>query len=289
MKQQPSWSLDYQQLKRVAELGSEKGAYTWLTALPIAEHGHGFTLRKGAFWDALCLRYNWSHVASPGSVFVALKSVQNMPCLAPQERLPSQTQWGPWPLGWSPHRRLPWCNPGTSSANPVRSDILHRSCHNWRQFQAGHCSKWLLGRMIWASILWRKGTQPICPLKSDTPNGHLLQTTRTWEETQIWATSLRKWTRLLCAFDIVLYQRSSPCRNHLPLPHHSSVSHAKSVQLQQGHGAPESPPQLCPPAICHCLPPQQQIIHTPSKKNWPSNCRPRSNMSSHNSLDPIFI
>ena len=29
-----------------------------MTALPIADHG--FTLHKGAFWDALCLRYNWT-------------------------------------------------------------------------------------------------------------------------------------------------------------------------------------------------------------------------------------
>ena len=32
------------------------GASTWLTALPIKEHG--FDLHKGAFRDALCLRYN---------------------------------------------------------------------------------------------------------------------------------------------------------------------------------------------------------------------------------------
>ena len=44
-------------LKKAKELASEKGASNWLTALPIAEHG--FCLHKGAFRDALCLRYNW--------------------------------------------------------------------------------------------------------------------------------------------------------------------------------------------------------------------------------------
>ena len=44
-------------LKKAKELASEKGASSWLTALPIAEHG--FCLHKGAFRDALCLRYNW--------------------------------------------------------------------------------------------------------------------------------------------------------------------------------------------------------------------------------------
>ena len=36
---------------------SEKGASSWLTVLPISEHG--FALHKGAFRDALCLRYGW--------------------------------------------------------------------------------------------------------------------------------------------------------------------------------------------------------------------------------------
>ena len=35
----------------------EKGASTWLSVLPIDEHG--FSLHKGAFRDALCLRYAW--------------------------------------------------------------------------------------------------------------------------------------------------------------------------------------------------------------------------------------
>ena len=43
---------------------SEKGASSWLTVLPISEHG--FALHKGAFRDALCLRYGWhpSHLPS---------------------------------------------------------------------------------------------------------------------------------------------------------------------------------------------------------------------------------
>ena len=39
------------------ELSQEKGASTWLTALPIDEHG--FALHKAAFRDSLSLRYNW--------------------------------------------------------------------------------------------------------------------------------------------------------------------------------------------------------------------------------------
>ena len=42
-------------LQRALTVCSEKGASSWLSALPIFEHG--FALHKGAFRDALCLRY----------------------------------------------------------------------------------------------------------------------------------------------------------------------------------------------------------------------------------------
>ena len=44
-------------LQRAVEISRESGASSWLTALPLTEHG--FTLHKGAFRDALCLRYGW--------------------------------------------------------------------------------------------------------------------------------------------------------------------------------------------------------------------------------------
>ena len=44
--------------KKVLELASEKGASSWLTALPIKKHG--FALTKQAFRDALCIRYGWT-------------------------------------------------------------------------------------------------------------------------------------------------------------------------------------------------------------------------------------
>ena len=39
------------------ELSQEKGASTWLTALPIDDHG--YALHKSAFKNALALRYGW--------------------------------------------------------------------------------------------------------------------------------------------------------------------------------------------------------------------------------------
>ena len=44
-------------LQRAISLSTEKGSSSWLSTLPIAEHG--FALHKSAFRDALCLRYGW--------------------------------------------------------------------------------------------------------------------------------------------------------------------------------------------------------------------------------------
>ena len=50
-------------LQRSLELVQEKGATTWLTLLPIEEHG--FALHKAAFKDALSLGYGWSILNPP--------------------------------------------------------------------------------------------------------------------------------------------------------------------------------------------------------------------------------
>ena len=44
-------------LQRILRLSREKGASSWLSVLPIEEHG--FALHKGAFSDTLCLCYGW--------------------------------------------------------------------------------------------------------------------------------------------------------------------------------------------------------------------------------------
>ena len=55
-------SLD-SSLQLSMELAQEKGASSWLTALPVAEFW--FTLHKSAFRDALCLRYGWLPSRTP--------------------------------------------------------------------------------------------------------------------------------------------------------------------------------------------------------------------------------
>ena len=44
-------------LQHARLVACEKGASSWLTVLPLSDHG--FALPKGAFRDALCLRYGW--------------------------------------------------------------------------------------------------------------------------------------------------------------------------------------------------------------------------------------
>ena len=44
-------------------LSQEKGASNWLTVLPVEEFG--FALHKGAFRDALALRYGWQPNSIP--------------------------------------------------------------------------------------------------------------------------------------------------------------------------------------------------------------------------------
>ena len=50
------------QLKRHVDLAMEKGASSWLSVLPLDDHN---SLHKGAFKDAICLRYGWKLPNTP--------------------------------------------------------------------------------------------------------------------------------------------------------------------------------------------------------------------------------
>ena len=53
------------EMQHVISLASEKGSSSWLTCRPLARHG--FSLSKGEFRDAICLRYNWLSPRLPSS------------------------------------------------------------------------------------------------------------------------------------------------------------------------------------------------------------------------------
>jgi len=55
----PEWQ------KKQLQLNQQKGASSWLTALPIDEHG--FHLSKRQFWDSIRLRYGWAMTNTPSS------------------------------------------------------------------------------------------------------------------------------------------------------------------------------------------------------------------------------
>ena len=50
---------------RLMDVACERGASSWLSALPL--HSHGFDLHKGMFRDALCIRYGWRPPDLPGT------------------------------------------------------------------------------------------------------------------------------------------------------------------------------------------------------------------------------
>ena len=50
---------------RAIELAEEKGASSWLTAIPLREYG--FNLHKSGFRDAIALRYGWTPADLPTS------------------------------------------------------------------------------------------------------------------------------------------------------------------------------------------------------------------------------
>ena len=63
--------------KRSIEIASEKGASSWLNALPIARHG--FALHKSAFRDAICLRYAGNLLYYHHIAYVAPSTLWSMP------------------------------------------------------------------------------------------------------------------------------------------------------------------------------------------------------------------
>ena len=68
-------------LQRSLNLAGERGSSTWLTVMPLTEHG--FALHKGAFHDTLALRYGWTpDRLPPKCVCGASLSVEHAPSCA---------------------------------------------------------------------------------------------------------------------------------------------------------------------------------------------------------------
>ena len=74
-------------LRKSLELAQESGASAWLTSLPIEEFG--FTLHKGAFHDALAIRYNWPPQHAPSFCACGTKFSLEHSLSCPKGRFPS--------------------------------------------------------------------------------------------------------------------------------------------------------------------------------------------------------
>ena len=75
------------QMKRATDAAAEKGASSWLTTLPITKHG--FAHHKGAFRDALCLRYGWHPPNLPSHCVCSQKFTVEHALSCPRGRFPS--------------------------------------------------------------------------------------------------------------------------------------------------------------------------------------------------------
>ena len=149
-------------LAKMVNLAAEKGASSWLTALPIDEHG--FYLQKTAFCDANCLRYGWMPEQLPdkgtcGSQF----SVEHaLMCSHSGFKFLRHNEIGELTAKLltevCPNVRT---KPELYTATNGRDSVV-RHHQSTRQCETGHPSTRLLGRAALGHILPCKGVQPPC-------------------------------------------------------------------------------------------------------------------------------
>ena len=94
-------------LQRVVSASTEKGASSWLSTLPIEDHG--FALHKGAFRDALCFRYGWRPPLLPSQCVCGAKFTIEHSLNCPRGGFPSIR-----------HNEI----------RDITADLLSEVCHN---------------------------------------------------------------------------------------------------------------------------------------------------------------
>ena len=130
-------------LQRAMNLSQEKGASNWLTVLPVEEFG--FSLHKGAFRDALALRYGWPLHNTPSTCSCGS-------CFSVEHALSC-------PKGGYPSIRhneirdfttylLPQCGCRTTPSTPVWRNHAWCLLHHTRWSQTRHCCRWILGWQV---------------------------------------------------------------------------------------------------------------------------------------------
>ncbi len=140
-------------LNRAMALASEKGASSWLTTLPIEEYG--FTLHKGAFHDALALRYDWNPSQTPTNCACGKSFTIDHAFTCPR---------GGFPILRHNEIRDLTANLLTEvchdvsvepALQPLTGEMLSgaSSIYLPRWCPAGHCCEWVLGRSPRENVL----------------------------------------------------------------------------------------------------------------------------------------
>ena len=130
-------------LQRAMDLSQEKGASNWLTTLPVEEFG--FHLHKGAFRDALALRYGWPLHNSPATCSCGSHFTVEHALSCPKGGYPSIR-----------HNEIRdfTVNLMTQHGYRTSSSTIGRSIPSWcllnltRWCKTGCCCRWFLGEQI---------------------------------------------------------------------------------------------------------------------------------------------
>ncbi len=203
-QQLPGW------LQKAVELSKTKGASTWLTVLPLTEHG--FTLHKSAFQDALALRYGWTPTRLPskcdcGNVEHALSCAKGgFPTLRHYEIRDTTASKFTTCERWPTQRRL--------SEQP-------RGC------KTGHIGQWCLGGADFKKLTWYKSIQPARPLQQKPATSMSCNIQKTWtgKETGIPAKNPGSRTLLFHTFSAISYRRHG-CRSNTLLHANASAHYS---------------------------------------------------------------
>ena len=132
-------------LRLALDLAVERGASTWLTALPLDEYG--FALHKSAFQDALALHYGWLPLRSSTHCACETSFSVEHALSCPKGGLPS--------IRHNEIRDLTailLTEVCSQVAEPVAACFtgglfsVYCQCTGW--CQAGHCYEWFLGREV---------------------------------------------------------------------------------------------------------------------------------------------
>ena len=179
-------------MKQCVDLAKEKGSSSWLSPIPLAEHG--FHLHKGEFRDALHLRYGWNLLNIPQSHNCGTNFSVNHAMTCHMGGVPTIRHNDTRFNRFSTNRSLPQCSCGISATTIERwiTQFPIRQLKRW--YLLRHLSERFLEQWL-RSIFWCVGISPQCTKQLFHKHLFLLQQTWEYQEKRIWPTCQRGWVR----------------------------------------------------------------------------------------------